>query len=169
MMTSDKLTPPNLEFRDEIEAVSTEIRRICEDLSPSVLENVGLVAALEFLLSHTIENHKFAAADSVEDKIRFPVNVQLQIYRIAQEVLANIKRHANANTVEMEISISGEGYFQMEIRDDGQPFEPAEISAAGRGIPNIRSRAQLINASIGWEKQDSGMRFTLRKNLNTEA
>ena len=169
MMASDKLTPANPEFRDEIEAVSTEIRRICEDLSPSVLENVGLVAALEFLLSHTIENHKFAAAENAEDMIRFPVNVQLQIYRIAQEVLTNIKRHASAELVEMEISIADGSYFQMEIRDDGRPFEPSETAATGRGIPNIRSRAQLINASVGWQKHASGMRFTLSKNFNTEA
>ena len=169
MMTSDKLTPPNPEFREEIEAVSTEIRRICEDLSPSVLENVGFVAALEFLLSHTIENHKFIAADNVEEMIRFPVNVQLQIYRIAQEVLANIKRHANADIVEMEISITVEGCFQMEIRDDGQPFDPAETSTHGRGIPNIRSRASLINAAINWEKLDGGTRFIFTKDLHSRA
>ncbi len=166
MMASDKLTPPNTEFRDEIEAVSTEIHRICEDLSPSVLENVGLVAALEFLLSHTIENHKFTAAENAEDMIRFPVNVQLQIYRIAQEVLANIKRHANAGLVEMEISVAGGESFQMTILDDGDPFEPSAASKAGRGIPNIRSRASLIHAEIEWEKLEDGTRFLLTKNID---
>ncbi len=166
MMTSDKLTPPNPEFRNEIEAVSTEIRRICEDLSPSVLENVGLVAALEFLLSHTIENHKFTAADSAEDMIRFPVNVQLQIYRIAQEVLTNIKRHANADIVEMQILVPGGESFQMTIIDDGQTrFDPGDDSAKGRGIPNIRSRASLIHAQISWERQEAGTIFLLSKNI----
>ena len=65
MIASDKLTGDNREFRSEIEAVSTEIRRICEDLSPSVLENVGLVAALEFLLDRTVENRRFNAEESV--------------------------------------------------------------------------------------------------------
>ncbi|MEP6786919.1 MAG: two-component regulator propeller domain-containing protein, partial [Acidobacteriota bacterium] len=65
LMMSDRLSPPNAEFRSEIESVSTEIRRICEDLSPSVLENVGLTAALEFLLSHTIENRRFHVPDDL--------------------------------------------------------------------------------------------------------
>ena len=166
MMATDKLTPPNPEFRDEIEAVSTEIRRICEDLSPSVLENVGLVAALEFLLSHTIENHKFTAAENAEDMIRFPVNAQLQIYRIAQEVLANIKRHSNAGLVEMEVSVAGGESFQMTILDDGDPFEPSAGSKKGRGIPNIRSRASLIRSEIEWEKLEAGNRFSLTKNID---
>jgi ligand-binding sensor domain-containing protein len=91
MMKSDKgeLSQPDL--RQEIESVSTEIRRICEDLSPSVLENVGLVPALEFLLSQLHGNHEFRSDDDLEERIDFPVNVQLQIYRIAQEVLANIR------------------------------------------------------------------------------
>ena len=59
MMMSDRLKPADPEFRSEIEAV-TEIRRICEDLSPSVLENVGLVSALEFLLTRSVENHRFS-------------------------------------------------------------------------------------------------------------
>ena len=168
MMASDKLTPPNPEFRDEIEAVSTEIRRICEDLSPSVLENVGLVAALEFLLGHTIENHRFTAAENAEEMIRFPINVQLQIYRIAQEVLANIERHANAGLVEMEISVAGGESFQMTILDDGDPFEPPATLKVGRGIPNIRSRASLMNAEIDWEKLQNGTRFSLRKELDAE-
>ncbi len=166
MMETDKLTPPNPEFREEIEAVSTEIRRICEDLSPSVLENVGLVAALEFLLSHTIENHKFAASENAEDMIRFPINVQLQIYRIAQEALANIERHANAELVEMEVSVPDGQSFQMRIVDDGSPFEPDENLNKGRGIPNIRSRASLIHAEVTWEKLENGTRFSLVKDLS---
>jgi len=169
MMTSDKLTQGNTEFREEIEAVSTEIRRICEDLSPSVLENVGLVAALEFLLSRTVDNHTFASAENAEDMIRFPVNVQLQIYRVAQEVLANIMRHANAETVGMAISVPAGEDFQMTIDDNGIPFEPSEDPANGRGISNIRSRASLIHASLSWEEHNGGTRFTLRKSLDSES
>ncbi len=169
MMMNDKLSPANAEFRNEIEAVSTEIRRICEDLSPSVLENVGLVAALEFLLSHTIENHKFSASENAEDMIRFPLNVQLQIYRIAQEILANIKRHANAGMVEMTVSVNDGEYFEIEIHDDGKSFAPEETPKRGRGITNIKSRASLINALVDWEKHKTGgTSFTLRKNIDSE-
>lgn len=155
MITSDKLLPGNGEFRNEIEAVSTEIRRICEDLSPSVLENVGLVAALEFLLDRTVENRRFEADESIEDRIDFPLNVQLQIYRIAQEVLTNIDRHSDANLVEMKVEASDSGNFRLTISDNGRAFEPDGTQSAGRGISNIRARANLINAKVTW-KQTSG-------------
>ena len=162
-MKSDKGTLSGPEFREEVEAVSTEIRRICEDLSPSVLENVGLVASLEFLLGQTIENHRFSADETVEEKIRFPVNVQLQIYRIAQEVLANIQRHSDANLVEMTVGASEEGELLLQIIDDGKPFHPDGGTKPGRGIANIRSRASLINAELDWKSWTPGKNvFELR-------
>ena len=163
MMKSDKGTLSGPEFREEVEAVSTEIRRICEDLSPSVLENVGLVASLEFLLGRTVENHLFSADESVEEKIKFPINVQLQIYRIAQEVLTNIQRHSDANLVEMKVEASEDGELLLQIIDDGKPFHPDGGAKPGRGIANIRSRASLINAELDWKNAPSGKNvFELR-------
>jgi signal transduction histidine kinase len=156
LMMSDRLSPPNAEFRSEIESVSTEIRRICEDLSPSVLENVGLTAALEFLLSHTIENRRFHVPDDLEEQIALTLNVKLQIYRIAQEVLTNINRHSNADLVEMDIELSDDEQFLLTIRDNGKTFQPDASSTKGRGIANIRSRANLINAKISWETHHEG-------------
>lgn len=167
MMMSDDLSPGNAEFRTEIESVSTEIRRICEDLSPSVLENVGIVAALEFLLSHTIENYRFIASDDLEDRVKFPISVQLQIYRIAQEILTNIRRHSNAGVVEMKIDVTQDNEFAMIIEDDGTPFRPSDVIAKGRGITNIRSRAALIKGRIEWRGSElGGTAFDLRKSAD---
>lgn len=165
MMLSDKISPDNGEFRTEIESVSTEVRRICEDLSPSVLENVGLTAALEFLVSHTIEDYRFSASAGLEEQLTFPLSAQIHIYRIAQEVLGNIKRHSVATLVEMEVSVSESREFVLEIADNGNYFDPAAAGIkSGRGIANIRSRASLVNAELGWEpKEGGGTRFSLRK------
>lgn len=165
MLMSDKLPVETGEFRSEIENVSTEIRRICEDLSPSVLENVGLIAALEFLLSHTIESYKFSAAENLEEELNFSPNVQMQVYRIAQEILNNIKRHSDAKFVEMKIEISPENEFILSIEDDGKFFNPDEAITKNRGINNIKSRASLIKAAVFWEKSENGgTTFQLRKN-----
>lgn len=165
MLMSDKLPTDNTAFRSEIESVSIEIRRICEDLSPSVLENVGLIASLEFLLTHTIENHKFSAAENLEESLSFSPNAQMQIYRIAQEVLNNIKRHSNARLVEMNVDISEDEQFILLISDDGTAaFSPGEIGSKGRGISNIKSRAALIEAGISWQASENGNTiFRLRK------
>ena len=163
MMTTDKLPTPAPGVRQEIESISTDIRRICEDLSPSVLENVGLVAALESLLSRTIENSEFTAAEGLEERIAFPLNVQLQIYRIAQEVVANIQRHSNASKVEMTIDVSDANEFTLAIRDDGNAFHPDGLAKRGRGISNIRARANLINGRVAWkESRRGGNVFSLR-------
>jgi signal transduction histidine kinase len=166
MMKSDKGALSQPELREEIESVSTEIRRICEDLSPSVLENVGLVPALEFLLSRSIDDHKFSADEGIEERIKFPLNAQLQIYRIAQEVLANIRRHSDARSVEMKVE-APDSQFNLTISDDGTAFEPDGAVGKGRGIANIRSRANLIGGRVGWkERSNGGNVFTLRIDRN---
>ena len=164
MMKSDKTLPPGTGFREDIESISTEIRRICEDLSPSVLENVGFIASLEFLLNHTIENYKFDSRLTTDEQIDFPINVQLQIYRIAQEVLTNIKRHADARLVETIVSVPNSGSFELVIVNDGKPFTlPEDSSRGGRGIAGIRSRASLIQATVEWDRiADGRPRFRLR-------
>lgn len=153
IMKSDRELPPGSGFRNEIESISTEVRRICEDLSPSVLENVGLIASLEFLLGHTVENYTFDAGKTTDDDIGFPMNIQLQIYRIAQEVLTNIRQHADATRVEMTITVPRPQAFEMTIVNDGKPFAPPEHNLrGGRGIAGIRSRAALINARTEWDE-----------------
>ena len=162
MMMGDRIDPPHPEFRTEIEAVSDEIRRICEDLSPSVLENVGLVAALEYLLGHMIENNTFSADDDLEERIKLPMNVQLQIYRIAQEVLTNIRRHSDADFVEMSVTVSDSGAVEFSIIDNGSGFQPEDSANKGRGLRNIKSRASLINAKASWRENGRGCnRFEL--------
>ncbi len=163
MISSDKPGLDQRKLRSEIEAVSTEIRRICEDLSPSVLENVGLVAALEYLLTGSVQNHRFTTSENADEFVNFPMTVQLHIYRIAQEVLANIAQHSAADLVELNVDVSAEGRFLMTIRDNGERFQPGKAAGNGRGIANIRSRAGLINAKIGWTAHpEGGNLFSLR-------
>ncbi len=164
MLMSDQLPGETLEFRGEIENVSEEIRRICEDLSPSVLENVGLLAALEFLLSGTAANYEFTASENLEERLDLSPSVQIQIFRIAQEVLSNIKRHAEADKIKMRVSDSIENGLTLEIEDNGKDFEPKSAMKKGRGLSNIKSRAALIKAEVDWKKlSDGGTVFTLYK------
>lgn len=166
MLMSDKLPGENSVFRGEVENVSEEIRRICEDLSPSALENVGFLAALEFLLSNTTANYEFNASENLEEHLDLPPNVQIQIFRIAQEVLSNIKRHAEADRIKMRISGAVEAGFTLEIEDDGKHFETISRRKKGRGLTNIKSRAALIEAETNWEKLPGGATlFTLYKRI----
>ena len=152
-------------LRTEIESISHEVRRICEDLSPSVLQNVGFAAALEFALSHAVQDvpadkrfdYEFVCDDLLEERAQLPANVQMQIYRMVQEAVSNIWRHAGATHVKMTVAAEPGGDFVLQLQDNGRDFDPREPkNLEGRGLANMRARASLIGAEISWEKQESG-------------
>jgi signal transduction histidine kinase len=159
-------------LRGEIEGISQEVRRICEDLSPSVLQNVGFAAALEFALSHAVQHapvdrrfeYEVCCEDGVEERTGLSSSVQMQIYRIAQEAVSNICRHAAPQHVVMHVSASPSGDFLLRIEDDGNQFDPEKTKSDGLGLANMRARASLIDAEIRWEKRNGGGTvFTLRR------
>jgi signal transduction histidine kinase len=146
------------------------VRRICEDLSPSVLQNVGFAAALEFALSHAVQDapvekrfeYEFHCDESIEERSQLPPSVQMQIYRIVQEAVSNIWRHAAATEVKMFVETSAAGDFSLRIEDNGRPFNSQNDNSEGRGLPNMKARAGLIDARISWEpRENGGTVFTL--------
>jgi signal transduction histidine kinase len=152
-------------LRAEIESISHEVRRICEDLSPSALENVGLSAALQFALSHAVEqaapdckfDYNYSCDDGLDEKLNLPPSTQIQIYRIAQEALSNICRHSGAHHVLMNARMSAAGEFELRIEDDGRGFEEgATKKKSGRGVANIRARASMIDGNVEWIRRAGG-------------
>ncbi|HSD46275.1 MAG TPA: two-component regulator propeller domain-containing protein, partial [Pyrinomonadaceae bacterium] len=151
-------------LRGEIELISQEVRRICEDLSPSVLQNVGFAAALEFALSHAVQDapaerrfeYEFHCDEAIEERSELPPSVQMQIYRIVQEAVNNIWRHAGATEVKMFVNSSPEGDFSLRIEDNGCAFESQPKNSEGRGLANMRARAGLIDAQISWQPREGG-------------
>src|SRR5262249_23301977 len=142
------------------------------DLSPSVLENVGFAAALEWALtnalSHLPEERKFAyefnCDDGIEERLHVAPEMQIHLYRIAQEVLNNVSRHSRATQVRLDAKIEKNGDFILRIEDNGCGFELEKAEKKGRGIANIRSRASLIEAQIKWMRSpDCGTIFILRR------
>jgi signal transduction histidine kinase len=185
MMLTDKLPAPERQnghvepsqFRAEIESVSTEIRRICEDLSPSALANVGLVAALEWALAdavaHQPEDKRFeyeCVADArLEERLKLDPATQIQVYRIVQEALSNTCRHSSATRVKLALEVELNGDFVVRLEDDGCGFNSERSVKAGRGLTNIRSRASLIEGIVDWNAvRTGGTIFSLRLNLQSE-
>ena len=152
-------------LRGEIESISQEVRRICEDLSPSVLQNVGFAAALEFALSHAVQDapiekrfeYEFHCDEAIEEHSQLQPSVQMQIYRIVQEAVNNIWRHAAATEVKMFVETSAAGDFALRIEDNGRAFDSRNNNnSEGRGLANMKARAGLIDASISWEPHENG-------------
>ncbi|HKP71406.1 MAG TPA: two-component regulator propeller domain-containing protein, partial [Pyrinomonadaceae bacterium] len=160
-------------FRAEIESVSNEIRRICEDLSPSVLDNVGLCAALEWALSNAVAHlpaaqkfeYEFACVDDLDERVEFQTGVRMQIYRIAQEAINNVCRHAGARRARLRVELDSSGALLLTLEDDGRGFDARDKQAKkGRGLTGIRARASLIEADVSWKRGAAGGTvFRLRK------
>ncbi|MCA1632144.1 MAG: hypothetical protein LC802_00140 [Acidobacteria bacterium] len=161
-------------LRSEIESISQEVRRICEDLSPSVLENVGFAAALEWSLASALAHlpagckfaYEFVCDEDLEERLRLTPGVQMQVYRIVQEAVSNVCRHAHATRVRLGVHLSERGLFVLTLEDDGQGFDADNRKArGGRGLAGIRGRASIIDAEVMWRRRpEGGTTFVLRKN-----
>lgn len=164
-------------LRTEIESISNEIRRICEDLSPSVLENVGFAAALEWAVAERVAHlpadcrftYEFVCDDELEERLRLSPGVQMQIYLIVQEAVSNICRHAAASHVRLKVDLDEDDNLLLLLEDDGRGFDLENKRAhGGRGLANIRARAIIIQAEVGWHRRpDTGTVFTLRKKIES--
>jgi signal transduction histidine kinase len=169
----DRVALDPVSFREEIEAVSNEIRRICEDLSPSVLENVGLAAALEWALADAVTHlpesrkfdYEFKCEEDLEERIKLAPGVRMQIYRIVQEAVSNVSRHAAAKRVSLIVRLWDDSELALTLTDDGAGFDlQGKKAGIGRGLANIRARASLIEAEVSWSKNPKGGTvFVLRK------
>jgi signal transduction histidine kinase/ligand-binding sensor domain-containing protein len=169
--TTATITDPS-RLRAEIESISQEVRRICEDLSPSVLENVGFAAALEWALASACAQlpsarrftYDFECDENLEERLRLAPGVQMQVYRIVQEAVSNVCRHARAAHVRLRVRLDEAGDFLLTLADDGQGFDASNKKALkGRGLAGIRARASLIEADAEWKRSDDATIFVLRK------
>lgn len=154
-------------MRERLDSTIQEMRRVINDLHPSVLETMGFVPALENLV-HILEREskiscKFSSDPEIgEDEISH--FAKLQVYRIVQEVLNNIAKHSSADTGEISIVKEGSDYLKIAIIDNGKGIDPKLIRPDSHGLLNIRNRANLIGASVSWKKPESyrnGTEFVL--------
>jgi two-component system sensor histidine kinase UhpB len=147
---TDAVTP---ERRHEVAETSAavrqaleEVRRISQELRPAMLEQLGLVSAVTELAT------SFARLSGVRVRRelagRLPTlspEVELAVYRIAQESLTNVARHAQADHAMVSLQPSGDGVV-LRIADDGRGL--AEDAAPSGGIRGMRERALLIGATL---------------------
>ena len=167
----EKLTDPatrkeSSEVLENIDEAIENIRRLAKDLSPTVLESLGISAAVRFLLEEFGKSSNIAvAADIDEVNDLLAPKVQRHIYRIFQEALTNIGRHAQARQVKAMIKGS-EQCIAVLIQDDGKGFEVDEVLAdrpkARRfGLATIKERVQLIGGSLDLKSElGSGTKIT---------
>jgi signal transduction histidine kinase len=121
-------------------------RRIIEDLRPSALSNLGLVPALEILTQEFAQRSglqlHLELADSPSDDAD-----RLALYRLVQEALTNVMRHAKATQVRVSLG-EVDGWLQLSIRDDGQGFNPDAVGAGHHGLLGMRHRIESLGGTL---------------------
>jgi signal transduction histidine kinase len=132
-------------------------RRIIEELRPTLLDNVGLFAALRWLLKETCANAGLACIESYPDEEpRFKSEASIALFRIAQEAFSNILKHSAAKTVDISLDIDDETLL-MRIADDGTGIPAGRFNAIGsHGLASMRHRVRALGGRLDVRSQASG-------------
>jgi signal transduction histidine kinase len=160
------------ELLQYLDGVIDNVRRLSRDLSPSILEDLGLTSALRYLMDgmskHYRVNHHFEI-EELNDL--FPAEAQIIIYRIFQECLTNISKHAEASEVSLWIK-RGDGQISLVMEDNGKGFDVGEVwgrDATGRGLglAALHERARMLGGSLEiTSRMGAGTRITCNIPVN---
>jgi signal transduction histidine kinase len=136
--------------RDTVNRSIESLRTMMFQLRPYVLDHDGLAAALAVLVS---EEGKLPGSATYKVQSRLdsepPESVRVILYRIAQEALVNVRKHAHATRVEITLEEGDQGYA-LQVMDDGVGFEPASTSDASLGHIGLTSMRERASLAGGW-------------------
>ena len=147
---------PELEqaVRDAIEQMTADIenlRGLISELRPATLDEIGLAAALEGLAERVAattgaEVHHEVSIDSGPDEAPLDPELQTNVYRLVQEALTNVVKHAQATRVDLAVT-RNQTLLEVEIKDNGIGFDVG-ADGAGFGLPGMRERIEVVGGAI---------------------
>ncbi len=154
---AERAAPPSEQarlarLRSIAEDTLAELRRVIYGLRPTILDDLGLAAAIRWYVKDAIEPQGLQVAMNLTglDTQRLPAHVETAVFRIVQETLTNVLKHANAHHVTIEVAHT-DNQVQLRITDDGQGFEAASIPRSGEGhglgLMGMRERAELLGGT----------------------
>ncbi|MFD2583059.1 sensor histidine kinase [Pedobacter vanadiisoli] len=126
----------------------SELRRIAHDMIPEMLLNIGLEAALKDLCESLTSDNLEIDCQLIKIKNTIPQQIQVSIYRIIQELLTNVVKHAQARNVLLQCT-QQKNIFFITLEDDGRGFDTnQQKEKAGIGLNNIKSRVAYLNGKM---------------------
>jgi len=134
-------------------ALADSVRNLSHQLHPNVLEHVGLVATLRRHCADIEANHNLKVIFSAEDPLdSLSPEVALCLFRVAQEALTNIVRHARASTISVQLGVTKEG-IELQVDDDGIGFVVNDRIGGGLGLRSIDERVRLNRGQVRVESR----------------
>jgi PAS domain S-box-containing protein len=142
-----------VKLREMLGQTAEEVERISRNLRPSILDELGLVAVLRDTSTEFAERTGVSVNLAyVQLTARLPADTELTLYRILQEALKNVEKHARARHVAVRLTQRGD-FVQLAINDDGIGFDPDHRSArrkgkGGLGLLSMRERATYVGGAL---------------------
>jgi signal transduction histidine kinase len=142
------------EVRELVRSTLQDVRRLAVELRPKALDDFGLVAALERLTDTFAEQTGMTIefVPNLPGDGRFPPEVETALYRLVQESLTNIVKHARASTVSIVLTRKPES-ISVVVEDDGVGFEPDRQDGDGIGLIGMRERVGLFGGRVVLESR----------------
>ncbi len=142
------------ELGNQLDNSCTEVRSIAHVMSPPVLEQQGLAPSLELLLMHTLQHAGLEAKFIAHDlPLQLDEKTEIGLYRITQELLNNVVKHARAAKVMVEL-FQSDNLLVLRVEDDGTGFDfEAARSRGTMGVLNILSRVSMLGGEFLSEKK----------------
>jgi two-component system sensor histidine kinase UhpB len=157
------------ELRETARSGTEDVRRIAGQLRPEALEDLGLQSALAALATAFGEQAGIAVRRQLEPSVPLSEEQELVVYRVAQEALTNVARHAEATQFELRLDHRHDEAVQLTVRDDGRGIHPGALPSS-RGIRGMRERAMLIGAQLEIDSRpDRGTAINLSIPLGRES
>ncbi|MCB0191759.1 MAG: histidine kinase, partial [Anaerolineae bacterium] len=149
-------------IRQQMRSFIRDLRRICEDLRPPVIDSLGLGVALESCAWDWSERTGIRVNLELDPNLgRLPETTELSIFRIVQEGLNNVRKHAKANTVKVGLKHTSPRMLQITIIDNGQgivdDFNLSKLARQGHyGLLGISERVALLGGRLKMQNQNNG-------------
>ena len=148
------------DIRELVVATLQDVRRLAVQLRPKALDDFGLVPALERLVQTFSESSGISVELEAQLGDRLPSDVETTIYRIVQEALTNVVKHAGATKVSI-LLVRRDATVTVVVEDDGSGFDPATVRDDSLGLAGMRERAELHDGRMTVETSP-GAGTTLR-------
>jgi signal transduction histidine kinase len=151
------------EAQEHLTAEIANLRAIITDLRPAALDELGLVPALSSLVQRTMSRAGLDVRSNLADLAQAPrlaPEIETTVYRVVQEALTNVAKHADATAVDLSLHLVN-GSIDIEVADDGRGFDP-EAATTGFGLLGMRERVGLAGGTLDIAREGDRTRVRAR-------
>jgi two-component system sensor histidine kinase UhpB len=132
-----------------------ETHDLATRLRPARIDQLGLAGALRDLATRAGCTVSLAIEPQAAAASLLPPSASIEVYRIAQEAVANVARHSGSGHADVRLAIEGDR-VRLDVEDAGRGFDPAAAREGGLGLPGMRERAALLGASLAISSAPAG-------------